>query len=63
MGKEMPRDDPDLERREETQQFKLLKNPLPGPPRRSHVRMEFDLADPEEDEFDIEISEEDDFDI
>lgn len=60
---EMLRNDPEQERREDAQQFKLLKNPLPGPPRRSHVRMEFDLADPEEDEFDIEISEEDDFDI
>ena len=59
---EMLRNDPENDRKEETEQFRLLKNPLPGPPRRSHVRMEFDLADPEEDEFDIEIGEEDDFD-
>ena len=40
-----------------------LKNPLPGPPRKTHIRMEFDLTDSDEDEFDLEISEEDDFDI
>ena len=44
-------------------EFRLLKNPLPGPPRKDHIRMEFDLADPEEDEFDLEISGDDDFDI
>ena len=44
-------------------EFRLLKNPLPGPPRKNHIRMEFDLTDSEEDEFDLEISEEDDFDI
>ena len=44
-------------------EFRLLKNPLPEPPRKNHIRMEFDLTDPEEDEFDLEISEDDDFDI
>ena len=48
---------------EEAGEIRLLKNPLPGPPRRSHIRMEFDLADGEEDDFDLEISEDDDFDI
>lgn len=48
---------------EESGEFRLLKNPLPGPPRRSHIRMEFDLTDDAEDEFDLEISEDDDFDI
>ena len=43
--------------------FRLLKNPLPSPPKRSHIRMEFDLTDSDEDDFDLEISEEDDFDI
>ena len=33
--------------------FRLLKNPLPAPPRRSHIRMEFDLTDSDEDDFDI----------
>lgn len=49
-------------------QGRFLKNPLPLPERRPHVRMEFDLADdwdiPEEEEhFDLEIAEDDDFDI
>ena len=44
-------------------EIRLLKNPLPGPPRKTHIRMEFDLTDSDEDEFDLEISEEDDFDI
>ena len=51
----------------EAEQFRLLKNPLPEPPRRSHVRMEFDLRDDGddafEDDFDLEIDDEDDFDI
>ena len=47
----------------ENREFIPLKNRLPQPPRRSHIRMEFDLTDPEEDDFDLEISEEDDFDI
>ncbi len=47
----------------ESGEYRLLKNPLPEPPRRSHVRMEFDAPDREEDEFDLEIGEEDDFDI
>lgn len=48
---------------EEREAFQLLKNPLPEPPRRSHIRMEFDLVESDEDEFDLEISEDDDFDI
>lgn len=44
-------------------ELKLLKNPLPQPPRRSHVRMEFDVETPDHDEFDIDIPEDDDFDI
>ena len=54
----------------ENREFIPLKNPLPQPPRRSHIRMEFDLTAPEErairdtlDDFELEISEEDDFDI
>ena len=43
--------------------FRLLKNPLPAPPRRSHIRMEFDLTDSDEDDFDLEIADGDDFDI
>ncbi len=47
---------------------RFLKNPLPVPKRRPHVRMEFDLTDDwdiprEQDHFDIEISEDDDFDV
>ena len=47
---------------------RYLKNPLPVPRRKPHVRMEFDLADEwdiprDQDHFDIEISEDDDFDI
>lgn len=44
-------------------ELKLLKNPLPQPPRRSHVRMEFDVETKDQDEFDIDIPEDDDFDI
>lgn len=55
--------DPDNDPGTEREAFKLLKNPLPEPPRRNHVRMEFDLAMNGEDEFDLEISEDDDFDI
>ena len=36
--------------------FRLLKNPLPSPPKRSHIRMEFDLTDSDEDDFDLEIA-------
>ena len=36
--------DPDNDPVTEREAFKLLKNPLPEPPRRNHVRMEFDLA-------------------
>ena len=43
--------------------FKLLKSPLPAPPKRSHIRMEFDLTDSDEDDFDLEIADGDDFDI
>lgn len=42
----------------------FLKNPLPEPPRREHIRMTFDFTDTaEEDDFDIEVSDNDDFDI
>lgn len=52
----------------EEKEGRFLKNPLPVPKRRPHVRMEFDLTDdwdiPEEEEhFDFEIAEDDDFDI
>ena len=47
--------DPADRQDDETRPFALLKNPLPGPPKRSHIRMEFDITDPEDDEFDIEI--------
>ena len=40
-----------------------MNNPLPAPPKRSHIRMEFDLTDSDEDDFDLEISDGDDFDI
>ena len=53
----------DMNERGEYSEFIPLKNPLPAPPRRSHIRMEFDLADSEENNFDLEISEKDDFDI
>ena len=55
--------DPNDRQGEEDRQYRLLKNPLPEPPRRSHVRMEFDIEDPEDDEFDLEIMSDDDFDI
>lgn len=47
---------------------RFLKNPLPVPRRRPHVKMEFDLMDewdiPEEqDHFDLEIDEDDEFDL
>lgn len=45
------------------EEYRLLKSPLPQPPRKTHIRMEFDLTDSEEDDFDLEISEDDDFDI
>ena len=48
---------------EEDRQYRLLKNPLPEPARRSHVRMEFDVETKDQDEFDIDIPEDDDFDI
>ena len=51
------------ERNAYTENGRFLKNPLPVPKRRAHVRMEFDLTDSDEDEFDLEISEDDDFDI
>jgi hypothetical protein len=51
-----------------TEQGRFLKNPLPVPKRRPHVRMEFDLTDDWDlprglEHFDIEISDDDDFDI
>ena len=55
--------DPDDRTADETRQFRPLKNPLPEPPKRSHIRMEFDITDPEDNEFDLEISGDDDFDI
>ena len=47
---------------------RFLKNPLPVPKRRPHVRMEFDLMDDwdipvGQEHFDIDISDDDDFDI
>jgi len=52
---------------QDTNEFRLLKNPLPAPVRKSHVRMEFDLEEPDEEgsetEFDYLISDDDDFDI
>ena len=44
-------------------EFRLLKNPLPGPPRKTHIRMEFDLTDSDEAEIDLEIRQYDDFDL
>ena len=44
-------------------EIRLLKNPLPEPPKRSHVPMEFDIAVPDDDEFDLITDEDDDFDI
>ena len=58
-----PEKDRDMDEQREYREFIPLKNPLPAPPRRSHIRMEFDLADPGEDDFDLEIGDEDDFDI
>lgn len=55
--------DPEYTPGAEREAFTLLKNPLPEPPRRTHVRMDFDLVCDGEDEFDLEISEDDDFDI
>lgn len=51
-----------------SEEGRFLKNPLPVPKRRPHVRMEFDLVDDwdiprGQDHFDIDISEDDDFDI
>ncbi len=53
---------------EDNESGRFLKNPLPVPKRRPHIRMEFDLMDdwdiPQDREhFDIEIPEDDDFDI
>lgn len=61
--------DPRADRsRPEPETGRFLKNPLPVPKRRPHVRMEFDLTDDwdipgEQDHFDIDISDDDDFDI
>ena len=55
--------DPEEQQADGSGPVRLLKNPLPEPPRRSHIRMEFDITDPENNAFDIEISGEDDFDI
>lgn len=49
---------------EKEEKIHFLKNPLPEPPRHTHIRMEFDLTDNESgDDFDIEVSDDDDFDI
>ena len=53
-----PEDRPD----DETRPFIPLNNPLPVPEKRPHLRMEFDIEDPEDDEFDLEIMSDDDFD-
>lgn len=47
---------------------RFLKNPLPVPKRKPHVRMEFDLLDDwdiprGQEHFDVEIDEDDDFDL
>ncbi len=55
--------DRDKRPEKEEGEIRLLKNPLPAPPRRSHMRMEFDLTGEVRDDFDLEISEDDDFDI
>ena len=61
---------PDHSERDEgsREEGRFLKNPLPVPKRRPHVRMEFDLMDDwdiprGQDHFDIDISDDDDFDI
>lgn len=56
------------ERNAYTENGRFLKNPLPVPKRRAHVRMEFDLTDDwdipdDQDHFDLEIAEDDDFDL
>lgn len=56
------------ERNAYTENGRFLKNPLPVPKRRAHVRMEFDLTDDwdipdDQDHFDLEIEEDDDFDL
>ena len=53
---------------QEPEPGRFLKNPLPVPKRRQHVKMEFDLIDdwdipPEQDHFDYDVAEDDDFDI
>ena len=55
--------EPNDRQEEEERQHRLLKKPRAEPHRRSHVRMEFDIEDPEDDEFDLEINSDDDFDI
>ena len=55
-------------REEDSAPGRYLKNPLPVPRRKKHVRMDFDLVDdwdisPEMEFFDIDIEENDDFDI
>lgn len=54
-----PEDRPD----DETRPFIPLNNPLPVPEKRPHLRMEFDIEVPEDDEFDFETGSGDDFDI
>ena len=59
----MQANDPEDRTDDEMIPFSPLKNPLPGPPKRSHIRMEFDITVPKDDDFDHEVSSDDDFDI
>lgn len=44
--------------------FHFLRNPLPEPRKKAHVKMDFDLELTDEtDEFDLEIDDDDDFDV
>lgn len=44
--------------------FHFLRNPLPEPRKKAHVKMDFDLELTDEtDEFDVEIDDDDDFDM
>ena len=62
------RPDDSLQDHSERDEGRFLKNPLPVPKRRPHVRMEFDLMDDwdipvGQEHFDIDISDDDDCDI
>ena len=54
-----PEDRPD----DEMRPFIPLKNPLPGPAKKPHIRMELDIEVSDDDEFDLETGSGDDFDI